>query len=167
MQTPSAWHINFRETGKPMSPQTIKIIITAVLLLHGLAHGRALYTLLVDAAGSRTAAWLPVRSWLFPSLARNRAAMIASVFYLLATIGFIAASLSFWGVLVPGELWRQLAGAAAIISTLGIVLFNGMWPGAPDRRLSNLDTVIALVVNAAILICLLWLQWPPVTMFGK
>lgn len=150
-----------------MSPQTIKIIIAIVLLLHGLAHGRALLVLLAEVLGIPTSRSLPVRSWLFPSLGQRATNLIASLFWLLSTIGFIGASMSFWGILVPGELWRQLAIVSSIISTLGIAIFSGIWPGAPDRRLSTIDTVIALVVNAAILVALLWLQWPPYDMFGK
>ena len=150
-----------------MSPQTVKIIIALGLFLHGLAHGRASLVLLEDAAGIRTGSWLPVRSWLFPSLSQRVTNLIAGLFWLLSTIGFIAASLSFWGILVPGDVWRQLAVSSAIISTLGIALFSGTWPGAPSRAMSTLDTVIALVVNAAILVALLWLNWPPIDLFGK
>jgi len=150
-----------------MSPQTIKVLITAALLLHGLAHGRALFSLVAQVAGAPTGAWLLVRSWLFPSLAPRIAAAIAAIFWLAATVGFIAAALSFYGGFIPGQLWRQLAIVASIVSIIGIALFNGIWPGAPSRRLSNLDTSIALGMNVAILLSLLWLQWPPYTMFGK
>ena len=149
-----------------MSPQTIKIIITATLLLHGVAHGRAFLTLVAVAAGG-SHAWIPVRSWLFPSLSLKTAAAIACVFWLPATIGFVAAAMAFWGIVIPGETWRQLAIVSAIISTLGIALFTGTWPGAPDRRLSTLDTIIALVINLAVFVALLWLQWPPYAMFDK
>jgi len=149
-----------------MSPQVIKILITGTLLLHGLAHGRAFLALISDAARSRGKPPIPVRSWLLPSLSIRAAAILAIPFWLLSTIGFIAASLSFWGTL-PGEYWRQLAVASSVISTLGIALFSGIWPGAPNRKLSDLDTVIALVINALVLVLLLWVGWPPVTMFDK
>ena len=110
---------------------------------------------------------MPVRFWLLPSLAQRTAAIVASVFWLLSTLGFIAASLSFWGTPVPGAAWRQLAVASSVISTLGIALFSGTWPGAPNRKVSNIDTAIALVMNAVILVLLLWVQWPATTMFGK
>jgi hypothetical protein len=150
-----------------MSPQTIKILITATLLLHGIAHGRAFFTLGVVAAGGRGDSWIPVRSWLFPSFTLKAAAGIASVFWFLSTVGFIAAAMSFWGFVLSGEYWRQLSIVSAIISTLGIALFSGTWPGAPDKRLSTLDTIIALAVNLAVFVALLWLQWPPYEMFGK
>jgi hypothetical protein len=148
-----------------MSPQTIKFIITAVLFLHGLAHGNAFLSLPRQAGGSKPV--LPVRSWLIPSLSPRTAAIVAGFFWLLSAIGFVVAGLSFWGALLPGSDWRQYAVLSAIISTAGIILFSGIWPGAPNRRLSNIDTVIALVVNIAIFVTLLWVQWPPYDMFGK
>ena len=148
-----------------MSPQTIKIIIAGVLLLQGLSHGKAFFALIADASRTGGQAPVPIRSWLLPSLSPRAAAIIASPFWLLSTLGFIAASLGLWETLVPSEAWRQLAVISSIISSLGIVLFSGIWPGAPNRRLSNLDTAIALVINSVILILLLWFDWPPWTMF--
>jgi hypothetical protein len=150
-----------------MSPQTIKIIITAVLLLHGVAHGRAFIALIGQAAGNNPPPVLPVRSWLLPKLSMEAAGMIALFFWLLATIGFIASAFSFWGTLFAQLDWRLLAILSAVISTAGTILFSGIWPGAPNRKLSTIDTVISLVVNVAVLIVLLGLNWPPYEMFGK
>jgi len=146
---------------RKMSDQTIKILVTAALFLHGVAHGRAFIALLYQLMGSLPASWLPVRSWLLPSMSPKSVAGVASIFWLLSTLGFLAAALSFWGILVPPDIWSQLAVASAIISTLGIILISGIWPGAPNRKLSNLDTIIALILNIAILVTQLWLHWPP------
>jgi hypothetical protein len=143
-----------------MSPHTINIIIAIILLLHGLAHGRAFLMLLTDAFGLGSGATLPVRAWLFPSLSRRASAAAASIFWLLPTIGFIWAAWMLWSADVPSEAWRQIVIASAIISTLGSVLFSGIWPGAPTRRMSDLDTVISLVLNGVILVALLLLKWP-------
>ena len=150
-----------------MSPQIIEFVITAVLLLHGVAHARAFSCLAQTAGGGGSKIWIPVHSWLFPKASKKTAAAIAAVFWLLATVGFIAAAMGFWGFILPGAYWRQIALVSAVISTLGTILFSGIWPGAPDKRLSTADTIISLVVNAAVLVALLVLQWPPVTMFGK
>lgn len=145
---------------RKMSDQTIKIIVTAALFLHGVAHGRAFIALVYQLMGSLPASWLPVRSWLFPSMSSKSVAGVASIFWLLSTLGFLGAALSFWGILVPPDVWSQLAVAAAILSTLGIILISGIWPGAPNQKLSTLDTIIALVINIAIFITQLWLHWP-------
>jgi hypothetical protein len=150
-----------------MSPDTIKIIITAVLLLQGVAHGRAFFCLAATAGGGGSKTWIPVRSWLFPKASKKTAAAIAAVFWGLATLGFIAAGLGFWGLILPGAYWRQLALLSAILSTLGTLIFSAIWPGAPDTRLSTVDTIISLVVNLAVIVALLVMQWPPLSMFGK
>lgn len=150
-----------------MSPQTIKTLIAGALLLHGLSHGKAFFALIADASRTGGQAPVPVRSWLLPSLSPRIASIIASPFWLLSTMGFVAASLGLWGTLVPGEAWRPLAVVSSVISSLGIILFSGIWPGAPNRRLSNVDTAIALVLNSVILILLLLVEWPPEAMFSN
>jgi len=150
-----------------MSPELVRILITAALLLHGVAHGKAFFALIIDAVRSSNQKTVPVRSWLLPSLSPRSAALIASPFWFLSAIGFIIASLSFWGILEGADLWRQLAVISSVVSILGIALFSGIWPGAPSRKFSTLDTAIALVMDAAILVLLLWVKWPPESMFGK
>jgi len=84
---------------------------------------------------------------------------VASAFWVLSAIGFVAAAMSLWGILVPGDMWRQIAVVFAIVSGLGIVLFWGTWPA--------FNMLAALGVNIAVLVTQLWLHWPPQTMFGK
>ncbi len=81
-----------------MSPQTINIIIALVLLLHGIAHGRASFYLLLDGFGLSHAPTLPVRSWIIPKLPIKAASLAASIFWLLSTVGFMAAAWFFWSV---------------------------------------------------------------------
>ena len=144
-----------------MSDQIIKLVIAAVLLLHGLGHGGALGALIwvERLSGTNTSGWLAARSWLFPSLSVSAAITTASIFWVVSLIGFVATALSFWGLLVPAEAWRPLAVASAIVSILGITLFFGTWP--------MFNTLAALGVNVAVLITQLWTHWPPQEMFGK
>ena len=142
-----------------MSDQILKIIIAGVLLLHGLGHGGAIGALIAIDRGVRSGKWLPARSWLLPRLAPRVAKIIAICFWVLSLLGFVAAALSFWGVLLPGDLWRPVALIFAFISFIGIALFWGTWP--------MFNTLAAQAVNLAVIITQLWLQWPPVTMFGK
>lgn len=126
------------------------LIVGGVLLLHGLGHGGALGALIWIGLkpGTDTGGWLAARSWLFPSLAAPAATAVASAFWILALIGFVAAALAFWGVLLPEEAWRPVAVASAIVSIVGVVLFFGTWP--------VFNTVAALGVDVAVL----WLHWP-------
>ena len=144
-----------------MSPQTTKMIIAGVLLLHGLGHVGALAAIAVNWSdrGTTTGAWLPARSWLIPSLAPQTAKTAASIFWVVATIRFVAAAMSFWGIVVPGAVWRQVALASSVVSLLGITLFLGTWPA--------FNTIAAIGMNIAVLVTQLWLDWPPQAMFGK
>ena len=144
-----------------MPSNTIKWLIAGFLLLHGLGHIGALVSIVVDwqARGTTTGAWLPARSWLLPSLTPQTAKWIASIFWIVSTLGFVAAAFSFWGVLLPGDLWRPLAMVTGVISAVGILLFLGNWP--------TFNTVAALGANVAVFVTQLGLHWPPTSMFGK
>jgi hypothetical protein len=144
-----------------MSDQTIKLIAAGVLLVHGLGHGGALGALawIRLRPGTPTGDWLAARSWLAPSLPGDTATTIASAFWIVSLVGFVIAAMSFWGVVVPGSVWRPLAVAVALVSATGIVLFFGTWP--------MFYTLAALGVNVAVLVAVLWLHWPPQATFGR
>jgi hypothetical protein len=142
-----------------MSPELIKIIIAGALLLHGLGHGGAIGALIAIDRGVPSGKWRAARSWLFPNLASQTSKIIAIIFWVISLLGFVAASLSFWGILLPGDVWRPLALIFAIISFTGIVLFWGTWP--------MFNTLAAQVVNLAVIITQVWLNWPAKEMFGK
>jgi len=150
-----------------VSDQFIKILVAGALLVHGLGHTGAIGALLFinlshstnNGTGTNTGGWLPARSWLLPSLGSPTATTVASIFWVLSTIGFVTAAMSFWGFLVPTDAWRQIAIVSSFISILGIALFFGTWPA--------FNTVAALAVNVAVLVTQLWLYWPPQEMFGR
>ena len=144
-----------------MSDQTLKIIITGALALHGFGHGGAVGALAWIAArpSTDTGAWRAAQSWLLPGLSAETATAAASAFWIASLIGFVAAALGFLGILVPADAWRPLAVVAAVVSMVGIVLFIGTWPA--------FNTVAALGVNVAVLVALLWLYWPPQATFGR
>jgi hypothetical protein len=150
-----------------MDPGLIRTLITAGLLLHGVAHGRAFLALLIEAVWSRDRTPVPVHLWIWPSLSHRAAVLIASPFYLVSAVGFILAALAFWGVVPFSGAWRQMALLSSVVSVVGVVLSSGVWPGAPSRRFSMLDTSIGLVVDAAVIVLLLVVGWPPVSMYGK
>lgn len=128
-----------------MSTQILRILIAGALFVHAVGHTLGF--------------WMPARSWLFPSLEEPILRTISSIFWILAAIGFLAAFLGFFGVLVPSNLWRPLAVGTAFVSILGLVLFWGTWPA--------FNTVGAFGMNIVVLITQLWLSWPPTSMFGK
>lgn len=147
--------------------QTIRVLIVGALLLHAVAHGIAFAALVAQSLGGPSTSRVPVRSWLLPSLHLKTAATVAIPFWLVAALGFAAASMSFWGILVRGEAWGQLALTSATVSIVGIGLFSGIWPGSPKRERSILNTLVALAMDVAILFTQLIVHWPPEPMFGK
>jgi len=137
-----------------MSRRGFRPIAAAVLLLHGLGHGGALGALAWIQLGPGDAgAWLAARSWLLPSLPGDMATTLAASLWIASMLGFVVAALSFSGVVGPSSLWRPLAVASALVSTVGIVLFLGTWP--------MFNTLAALGVNAAVLGTILWRRRPP------
>lgn len=148
------------------SPSVLRIIIVVVLAAHGIAHAIALGGLVGQSVGGVSTS-VVVRSWLLPGLGPNTAAAVAIPFWLVATVGFLVAALSFSGILIPDTPWRQIAVGSAIASIVGIVLFAGTWPGSPTELRSMLNTGVAMTMNVAGLLALLWLQWPAQEMFRK
>ena len=144
-----------------MSAETIRGLVFGVLMIHGLGHGGALGALLWIASrpSDPTGGWQAARSWLLPALPAASAAMVAGTFWVISMLGFVAAALAFWGIVLPGDLWRPLAIASAIVSLAGITLFFGTWP--------PFNTVAAFAVNVAVLVSLLLLRWPQVADVSK
>lgn len=144
-----------------MSDQMLRWIVGGVLLLHGLGHGGALGALawIRLRPGTSTGDWAAARSWLAPALGADGATAIASAFWIVSLVCFAIAALSFWGVLAPGDWWRPLAVASAVVSMVGIVLFFGTWP--------LFNTIAALGVDAAVLVAVVWLHWPPQSLIGS
>jgi len=149
------------------SIKTMGILIAWGLLAHCLAHAFAFGALIAQSLRGLSDSRVVILSWLFPAISPKTAAAAAIPFWALSTIGFLAASMSFWDLIVPGGAWRLLAAASAIISILSIALFSGIWPGSRNQARSILNTSITLAMNVAILVSLLWMGWPPHEMFGK
>ncbi len=150
-----------------LSDETIRVLIAAALLAHGLAHAVALGALVAQSRRIAYPPRVPMRYWLYPSLAPRRTAILALPFWAVATVGFLLAALSFWGTAVAAGAWRTLAVGSAIVSLAAIGLFSGVWPGSPNRSRSVFNTLIALTMNVAVLVSLLVLHWPEHSMFDR
>ena len=127
-----------------MTTQTLRILIAGALFVHGIGHTLGF--------------WRPAHSWLLSRLGEPALRIIANTIWTLAAVGFVLSSLGFWGVLVPTDWWRPLAVIFAIISLIGLMLFWGTWP--------IFNTIGALGFDILVLVALLWLRWPPISMFG-
>lgn len=151
-----------------ISTGTLRVVVAAALLLHGVAHLVALGALVLRTLEATPSASGPIaQSWLFPALAPRTVAAVGVPFWAASGGGFVLATLSFWGAVLPAGAWRPLAVSAAVISLVGIALCSGVWPGAASGAASVLDTAIAVVVDVAVLVALLGLHWPPPGLFGR
>ena len=140
-----------------MSGITLRIIIAAVLFIHGIGHFMGVMPALrlVDVKGWNSRSWL-----LTPLIGETASRMLSIVLFLAALVGFVAAALALVGWLVPHESWRMLAVVSAVISIVTIALFwNAFVSLIPNK-------VGALGVDVAVLVCLLVLNWPSEAAIG-
>jgi hypothetical protein len=133
------------EVNMELKPDIIFILIGGALFVHGVGHSLGYFR--------------PGRSWLMPRAKEGTIKLIAGIFWALAIVGFVAASFSFLGFLLPTTLWRQLACIFAVESIIGLILFGGVWP--------KFNLVAAFVFNLVVLLALLWYHWPPYSMYNR
>ncbi|MGD1995148.1 MAG: hypothetical protein PVH62_00090 [Anaerolineae bacterium] len=133
----------------------LRLLIGVFVVLHGLVH--LWYVVL----SQRLIEFQPEmgwtgRSWIFSPLLGDAAArLVASVLYVLATIGFVAGGL---GLLIRQEWWRSVVVGSAALSTAIVILF---WDGSVNLVVQK--GLIGLLINVAILVVVLVLKWPPST----
>jgi hypothetical protein len=134
-----------------MSPTTLRIIIGLVLLVHGIGHSMAFFPAL---GLSSTENWHH-RSWLLTPLIGDTASRVISmILFGAAFVGFIAAALGLFSWLVPHDLWRTLAVVSAVISLAALTLFWNSFAALFPNKIG------AIVVDIAVLVGLLALNWP-------
>ena len=134
-----------------MSGVALRIIITAVLFIHGIGHFMGVMPAfqMVEVKGWNSRSWL-----LTPLIGEMASRILSAILFLVALAGFLLATLALLGWLVPHDWWRTLAIVSAIISLVAVVLFwNAFVLLFPNK-------VGALGVDIAVLVCLLLLSWP-------
>ena len=137
----------------------IRIIFGVFLVLHGFVH------LLYFGQSARYfelqpgMAW-PDGAWAFSRLLGNETTrMLASIFLVLAGIGFAAGGV---GVIARQAWWRPAVVAVAIFSAvLYLLLWDGAW-----QHLDNKGW-IGILINAAILAAVLIFQWPNIALVNQ
>lgn len=91
-----------------LSTGTLRVVVAAVLLLHGAAHLVALGALVLRTLEATPSASGPiVQSWLFPALAPRTAAAVTIPFWAVSGVGFVLAALSLWRAALPTELFGR------------------------------------------------------------
>lgn len=140
----------------------MKLLIGVLLIVHGLivagqAAGSFGSTLPREIQNPSFVSWWPInmgRSWLFSSLGLERTLAtyrIGGLLWLAGGILLVAAGLGVFGFIIPPEWWRSLAVGGAAISLFMLAIY-----------LHPL-TIIGTAASLAVLIALLWFQWPSPT----
>ena len=134
-----------------MSGSIWRIVIALVILVHGIGHVLFLAPCLGMTQWGQTAhSWLLTRT-----LGDVPTRIIGSLLWLAVIAGFLAAGV---GLLAGQAWWRPLAASAAGGSLLALALFA---TGIGAQPLLS-----AAVMDAVILVALLWLQWPSADLVG-
>lgn len=125
-----------------MSTATIRIITGAVLILHGIGHAMALVPALNIFS---TDSW-NYRSWLLTGVIGDSfSRVLVILLFGAAFLGFIAAGLGFFEVLVPHSAWQTLAIVSAVVSVVALVLFwnafASLFPNKIGATVVNIATV--------------------------
>jgi hypothetical protein len=140
-----------------MSETTLRYLIAAILLVHGLGHVLGVMAALKL---SNQENWSS-RSWLLTGLIGDTASRVVSfVLFGAALIGFVAAALALMGWLLPHEWWRSMSVVSSLISLVALGLFWNAFPSLIPNKIG------AVAVNIAVLLCLLWLDWPSEAAIG-
>ena len=142
-----------------MSGTTLRTIITAALVSHGVGHVMGVIPALRlfhvgESSPSMLKRWSN-HSWLLSdALGDTAARVICIVLFLAVLVCSISAALGLHGVLVPHGRWRTLAVASALISLVAIGLYWNAFIAFFPHKLG------ALGLDVAILVGLLWANWP-------
>ena len=141
----------------------MKLLIAILLVIHGLivagqASGSFGSTVPKEVPNPAFVSWWPInmgRSWLFSWLGLGHTPAtyrMSGLLWLAGGIALVAAGLGIFGFVVPSEWWRGLAIAGAAISLFMLaVYFHPL-------------TIIGTASSLAVLVALLWFQWPPATL---
>ncbi len=135
----------------------LRLLIGGFLIAHGLVHSVLVVVPRPDDPSARPATFLTDRAWLLTSLGLGEAVVrsFTILLWMAATVGFVAAGLGFFGILVPQGWWRTIAVASSAFSLLLIVLYWHPW------------FVVGPLLDVGILVALLWAHWPPETLVGS
>ena len=137
----------------------LRIVFAIAVLGHGVAHLAATFNLGRQAVGAPKKGALEVRTPIMRNASAAAAAALGLVFWLPATVGFIIAVPAMMDLFLSDLPWSSILVASALISTGGIALFSGIWPGG-EVRLRVLHVSLAVGMNLIILVTQLVLGWP-------
>ena len=134
----------------------LRILIGVLLILHGLIH--VILAVMPNPNAAKPAAatffseW--ASTWLLGALSARTVQIIAIVLAVIAGVGFFAAGLAMFDVLLPHDWWRALAIASSVVSLVLCALF---W---------NAYLIVGPVVAVGIIVVVGFLHWPAEALLG-
>jgi len=129
-----------------MSTSTVRIITGLLLIVHGIGHSLAFFPALNI---SSTENW-HYRSWLLSGLLGDSGSrVVIIILFAIPFIGFIAAGLGVFGILVPHDMWQKLAIISAAVGLVALALFWNAFPTFFPNKIG------AIVVDLLVLWALL------------
>jgi len=129
---------------------------TVTLVLHGLIHGILAVMPNPNAAEPVAVTFFSewASSWLRGMFSDRALQTLAIILAVIAGVGFIAAGLAMFDVLLPHDWWRTLAIASSVVSLILCVLF---W---------NAYLIVGPVVAIGIIVVVGLIHWPTEVMLG-
>ena len=124
------------------------------LIAHGLIHGSYLLTQPVRKPGAPAWPFQIDRSWLFSGMGVGSSAVrtLGRRLAQLTVVGFVIAGC---GLLLGQGWWRAAALLGAASSLLLMGLYYHSW------------LLLGMAISGALLIALIWLNWPPSQLVGS
>jgi hypothetical protein len=134
-----------------MSGGLLRIVVALVILAHSIGHVLFLAPCLgITQWGQSAQSWL-----LTKTLGDGPTRVIGALLWLAVIVGFVAADVA----LLAGQgWWRPLAIASAGASLVALALFAS--------GISRQPLLSAGLMDVAILMALVWMQWPSVDLVG-
>ncbi len=149
-----------------MSPVFLRLTITAILVFHGVGQlmGAIPAMGLFGVGSSKGPDWAKnwsANSWLLTDLLGSSASrIIAAILFIVAFTGFICGAFSINGLLIPVDIWRRILIISAVISLWAIFLYWNAFILLFFHKIGN------IVINLAVLVALLYVNWPTQTQLG-
>jgi hypothetical protein len=134
----------------------LRIVIGVLLVLHGVIHGILAVSPNPNAAKPVVATFFSewANPWLRGMLSGGTLQIIAIALAVIAGVGFFAAGLAMFDVVLPHDWWRALAIASSVVSLLLCALF---W---------NVYLIVGPLVAIGIIVVVGFLHWPAEAALG-
>jgi hypothetical protein len=134
----------------------LRILIGVLLIVHGVIHGILAVIPNPNAAEPVAATFFSewASPWLQNRISAGTLQIIAIVLAVIAGVGFLAAGLAMFDILLPHDWWRALAIVSSVVSLLLCAIF---W---------HVYLIVGPVVAVSIILVVGFVHWPTEAILG-